>query len=150
MDELVNDCEVFGVMVKYCSVYLFSKERKELEVCNQIGQILLLDSFTFSIWNEIKLETKYRSTIEKLYTFDHSQGNLSLFNFLSRTAREPSDARSQDVLFRAERLAEWFGSYFCERFRPTLGISLVNNYCVMAEPFNMILQRWEGGVEELP
>lgn len=51
MDELVNDSEVFGVMVKYCSVYLFSKDKKELEVCNQIGQILLLDSFTFSLWN---------------------------------------------------------------------------------------------------
>lgn len=87
MDELVNDSEVFGVMVKYCSVYLFSKDKKELEVCNQIGQILLLDSFTFSLWNEIKLETKYRSTIEKLYTFDHSHGNLALFNFLRRTAK---------------------------------------------------------------
>ena len=147
VDELVNELEVFGVMVKYCSVYLFSKERKDLEVCNQIGQILLLDSFTFSLWNEIKLETKYRSTIERLSTFDHSHANLALFSSLSRAAT--TDPRTEDVVFRAGRLAEWFAGYFCEKQRPTLGISLVNNYCVMAEPFNMILKRWAGKMEEV-
>lgn len=53
------------------------------------------------------------------------------------------------MLFRADKLAEWFSSYFCEKYHPTLGISLVNNYCVMAEPFNMILMRWEGKMEEV-
>lgn len=51
VDELVNESQVYGVLVKYCSVYVFSKERKELEVVNEIGQLVYLNSFTFSLWN---------------------------------------------------------------------------------------------------
>lgn len=42
---------MYGVLVKYCSVYIFSKERKDLEVVNEIGQLVYLNSFTFSLWN---------------------------------------------------------------------------------------------------
>lgn len=73
---MLNEGEVHGILVKYCSVYLFGKEMKDLEVCNQIGQLLYLSSFTFALWNEIKLETKYRSTIEKLYCFTPQGENL--------------------------------------------------------------------------
>lgn len=51
VDELVNEAQVYGILIKYCSVYVFSKDRKELELINQIGQIVYLHSFTFSLWN---------------------------------------------------------------------------------------------------
>jgi len=51
VDELVNEAQVYGILIKYCSVYVFSKDRKELELVNQIGQMLYLHSFTFSLWN---------------------------------------------------------------------------------------------------
>lgn len=31
-------------------------------------------------------------------------------------------------------------NYFYNQYRPSLGINLVNNYCVMAEPFSMVLK----------
>lgn len=51
VDETVNEVEVFGILVKYCSVYVFSKDREELELSNQIGQLLYITQFTFSLWN---------------------------------------------------------------------------------------------------
>ena len=49
--------------------------------------------------------------------------------------------------FRVKNLNSWFRTYFYHKFKPILGISLVNNYCVMAEPFNMILKISKGGLE---
>jgi hypothetical protein len=55
IDETINDEKVYGIMVKYCSVYIFSQKETEAEFCNKIGQIVYLDHFIFSLWHNIKL-----------------------------------------------------------------------------------------------
>jgi len=42
---------------------------------------------------------------------------------------------------RALELQQWFEGYFSKTHRPLLGITLINNYSIMADPFNMILQK---------
>lgn len=59
VDETLNDQKLFGVMSKDCSVYLISKNKKDIDFITTVGEIVLLDKFTFSLWNGIKLETKY-------------------------------------------------------------------------------------------
>jgi hypothetical protein len=149
VDETVNEAEVFGILVKYCSVYVFSKDRVELELCNQIGQLLYLSQFTFALWNEIKLETKFRSTIERLYSFEVDNGHIVPLRRLLSTS-QTDDLEAEHLLSRAHSLVKWFrNSYFYEKYRPTLGISLVNNYCVMAEPFSMVLRVSKARLEEV-
>jgi hypothetical protein len=146
VDELVNEAQVYGVLVKYCSVYVFSKERKDLEVVNEIGQLLYLSSFTFSLWNEIKLETKYRSSIERLYSLRLNEEGIVPFRKLVATS-EVDELNTQELRFRARNLTKWSReSYFFDKFKITLGISLINNYCVMAEPFSMILRVSQTGL----
>lgn len=82
VDENINETQVYGILVKYCSVYVFGKDRAELEVVNQVGQLLYLSHFTFALWNDIKLETKYRSTIERLYSFTPEGASLIPFKCL--------------------------------------------------------------------
>lgn len=55
VDETLNDQNQFGVMSKDCSVYIISKNKKDIEIVTSIGEIVLLDKFTFSLWNGIKL-----------------------------------------------------------------------------------------------
>ena len=118
--------------MKYCSVYVFSKERKELEVVNEIGQLMYLNSFTFSLWNEIKLETKYRSSIERLYSLRLDENGIVPFRKLVATS-ELDDLKTPELQFRARNLTNWFREkYFFDKFKITLGINLINNYCVMA------------------
>lgn len=55
-------------MSKDCSVYLISKNKKDIDFVTTIGEIVLLDKFTFSLWNGIKLETKYLHITEGIYS----------------------------------------------------------------------------------
>ncbi len=60
------------------------------------------------------------------------------------------DLNTQELRFRARNLTKWFReNYFFDKFKITLGISLINNYCVMAEPFSMILRISRTGLEEV-
>lgn len=71
IDESLNDANIFGVMCKDCTVYLLSSKKKEIEnLIKSIGDIVILDKFTFTLWNGIKLETKYLKMTEGLYTID--------------------------------------------------------------------------------
>jgi hypothetical protein len=67
VDPSINEGRLFGVLVRYCSLYLFSKDKEELEVVTAVGQILLLHQFSFMVWNDIKLEARYLGTIERMY-----------------------------------------------------------------------------------
>jgi hypothetical protein len=42
-------------MSKDCSVYLIAKRKKDIEFVKTVGEIVLLDKFTFMLWNGIKL-----------------------------------------------------------------------------------------------
>lgn len=88
MDETINEEEMYGILAKYCSVYVFGKSYAQLELCNKVGQLVYLDKFTFSLWNQIKLETKYLSTIEKLYCLDFEGDKLKLFNQICTSQSE--------------------------------------------------------------
>lgn len=71
IDETLNDANIFGVMCKDCTVYLLSSKKKEIEnLIKSIGDIVILDKFTFTLWNGIKLETKYLKMTEGLYPVD--------------------------------------------------------------------------------
>lgn len=78
VDESLNDEQVFGVMSKDCTVYLISKNKKDVDFIKSIGEIVLLDKFTFALWNDIKLETKYLYTTEGIYiiTIDPNSNKL--------------------------------------------------------------------------
>lgn len=85
IDDTMNDSKIFGVMSKDCSVYLISKNKQDIDFVKGIGQILLLDKFSFSLWNDIKLETKYLGTTEGIYnvTINSSNDKLVVKNQLS-------------------------------------------------------------------
>lgn len=68
VDESLNDQQLFGVMSKDCTVYLISKKKKDINFIKTVGEIVILDRFTFSLWSGIKLETKYLNTTEGIYT----------------------------------------------------------------------------------
>ena len=71
IDDSLNDSNMFGVMCKDCTVYLLSNKRKEIEkLVKGVGDIIILDKFTFTLWNDIKLETKYLNITEGLYIID--------------------------------------------------------------------------------
>lgn len=44
------------------------------------------------------------------------------------------------VITRGLKLHSWFLDFFFNSYQPTLGISLMNNFTLMAEPFSMILK----------
>ena len=67
VDETLNNKKIFGVMSRDCTVYLISKNREEIDFLKGVGDIVVLDKFTFNMWNEIKLETRYQGTTEGLY-----------------------------------------------------------------------------------
>jgi hypothetical protein len=56
---------------------------------------------------------------------------MEVFKYLVATP-EKIDIRNEEIVFRAKKLSKWFEKYFYEKYKPALGISLVNNYCVMA------------------
>ena len=70
IDETLNDDSVIGVMIKYCTVYVFSNEDMKMNFCNKIGQIIYLDHFTFQIWHNIKFQTKFLSRTENIICFE--------------------------------------------------------------------------------
>lgn len=41
---------------------------------------------------------------------------------------------------RTVNLKKWFMQHHFDKLKFSLGINLINNFCVMAEPFNMILK----------
>lgn len=41
---------------------------------------------------------------------------------------------------RIQQLREWFSTFFFNSFTPSIGISVMNNYTLMAEPFIMVLK----------
>jgi hypothetical protein len=51
IDDTINEHKMHGILIRHCSVYLFGKTRQELEICNAIGQLVLLDQFSLSVWN---------------------------------------------------------------------------------------------------
>jgi hypothetical protein len=55
VDESLNDQCLFGVMSKDCTVYLISKHKKDVSFMMSMGEVVLLDKFTYSLWNGIKL-----------------------------------------------------------------------------------------------
>ena len=55
IDETLNDKKIFGVMSRDCTVYLISKNKEEIDFLKGVGDIVVLDKFTFNMWNEIKL-----------------------------------------------------------------------------------------------
>ena len=55
IDESLNSQKMFGVMSKNCCVYLISKNKKDISFIHGVGDIVLLDRFSFSLWNDIKL-----------------------------------------------------------------------------------------------
>ena len=55
IDETLNDKNIFGVMSKDCCVYILSKKKEDLDFLKGVGDIVILDKFTFSLWNGIIL-----------------------------------------------------------------------------------------------
>jgi len=138
VDDTVNELQPYGVMVKYMSVFVFSPEPQAVDFCDQIGQVILLDKFIFRVWHKIRFETKYLSRTEQLQCFEVEENKLHTRGFLSnaRIAKEATET----IHIRALQLHEWFHAYFIKDYKPLLGVSLVNNYTIMAEPFNFILR----------
>lgn len=71
-------------MSKDCCVYLISKNKESIDFIRGVGEIVVLDKFSFYLWNDIKLQTKYLGTTEGMYnvTID-SYKNLIMKNKLS-------------------------------------------------------------------
>ena len=55
IDETLNDKRIFGVMSRDCAVYLISRDKEEIDFLRGVGDIVVLDKFTFNMWNGIKL-----------------------------------------------------------------------------------------------
>lgn len=125
-------------MVKCCSVYIFSQSEKDTRFCDKIGQIIYLDRFIFSVWHNLKLETKYLSRTESLYCFEAQGEELNIVGTINTTTDSYSKLGS--AINRGLKLHQWFLSFYFNKYHPTLGISLMNNYTIMAEPFSIILK----------
>jgi hypothetical protein len=46
----------------------------------------------------------------------------------------------ESIAKRGAKLHQWFQEFFFSKYHPTLGISLMNNFTIMAEPFCLILK----------
>lgn len=114
------------------------QKETELSFCNKIGQVVYLSQFIFSIWHGIKLETKFLSRTEKLCCYDVEGESVKLVDMMS--SADFSEPKLHLVGQRIKQLKEWFSSFFFNNFTPAIGISLMNNYTLMAEPFIMILK----------
>ena len=51
IDDTLNDQRIFGVMSRDCTVYLISKKKEEIDFLKGVGDIVVLDKFTFNMWN---------------------------------------------------------------------------------------------------
>ena len=128
IDETLNDHEVYGVMIKCCTIYIFSQEDFGVTYCNKIGQIVYLDQFTFSVWHNIKLQTKYLSRTENLICFEEGSDGLHIIGSIKKDHEDIDESISK----RALMLNKWFQDYFFSMHKPILGVSLINNFTLMA------------------
>jgi hypothetical protein len=51
IDESLNDQKIYGIMIRYCSLYIFGKNIEEMDVINGIGDTIFLHQFNFTVWN---------------------------------------------------------------------------------------------------
>jgi len=64
--------------------------------------------------------------------------NIKLCGMLS--SADISEPKLVLVTSRILQLKKWFSSFFFSTFTPTIGINVMNNYTLVAEPFSMILR----------
>lgn len=100
IDETMNEEKLFGVMSKDCAVYLISKNKAEIDLVNELGAIVLLDKFSFSLWNDIKLEAKYQGITEGLFVVESDQDRPDQFKVKKSLCMNP------DLMIRTPELAE--------------------------------------------
>ena len=130
IDQSVNQNNIYGVMIKYCSVFIFMQKETQLAFCNKIGQVVYLSQFIFSIWHGIKLETKFLSRTEKLCCYDVEGENIKFVGMMC--SADSSEPKLHLLGQRILQLREWFASFFFTNFTPSIGISVMNNYTLMA------------------
>ena len=142
IDESLNDEKLFGVMSKDCSVYMISKNKRDIDFVRGVGEIVLLDRFSFSLWNDIKLEAKYQGTMEGIYVVESDSENSKNFIVKKSLSMNPDLERldSELVSERVKVLEKWRQEKMGTIYNPKLGVRILNNHCVMVEPFNMILK----------
>lgn len=111
VDESLNDERIFGVMSKDCTVYLISKNKHDINFVKAVGEIVLLDKFTFSMWNDIKLETKYLHTTEGIYTISIDPISNQLITKERLAVSSELFEVSDLLLQRVNELMEWRSTY---------------------------------------
>ena len=126
-------------MSKDCTIYMISKNKKDIDFVRAIGQIVLLDKFSFSLWNDIKLEAKYQGTTEGIYIMESDVNDV--FQMKASLSMNPDlMALTPELNARMEKLQKWRDAKMSSVYNPKIGVRILNNHCVIVEPFNMILK----------
>ena len=146
IDDTLNHNKLYSGLIRDCSVYLFSKRREDIDMAFSVGQIVLLENFSFTLWNGLKLETRYQATIESMSYYDPHLEKLTPF----LTSHGQSGGLTEELVTKGRRLKEWFmDTYFYREYKPKLGLHLVSDFCVIADPFEMILRMKRTGEKRM-
>ena len=140
VDEFVNNANRFGAMCRFLSMYITSEVRENLANIGNIGDVILLHKFNFSIWSNMLVETKYTGSVEQMVVFSWDSLEVS---HTERCSVDDSILQEKAVKNRKEEIRDWFHTEINDKiFNPKVGIMPNSKFGMILEPLNMILRKY--------